>query len=163
MQIKRIRIGHDSGLCLREFKDQISFDSTFSSFKVLYSTTARYPLIHRLHPFAHPRLYWLHPHPQRPSKFEDSLIFNDKYKAIIDWYYKQRGNDSTTIHMMQLRNENVAPFHEFLMVSTPASHTYRVDPGNDVRVLDMMKEQGVPPLDMITGLQLTSLKEPLIV
>jgi hypothetical protein len=61
---------------------------------------------------------------------------------------------------MQLRKEHDSPFHEFIMVVIQAGYTYRVDRGREVGpVLDALKKQGVPSVDTIALLHLTSLEE----
>ena len=94
-----------------------------------------------------------------PRNFEDPLIFNNNYRQVTEWYDDHSSYGSVTIHKMQLRKEHVAPFHEFIMVRTRGSHSYRVDRGGDGRLLDTMKEQGVPPRDVIAPLQLSSWKQ----
>lgn len=61
---------------------------------------------------------------------------------------------------MQLRKQYAAPaYHEFILVSTRAGHTYRVDRGRDGPVFETMNKLGVPPCDTIELVQSTSLEE----
>lgn len=95
-----------------------------------------------------------------PRDYEDPLVLNEDYQQVTSWYNNHRtyGPD-TTIHTMQLRREHVAPFHQFIMLLTRSHLTYRVDRGGDGPVLDTMRDQGVPPRNVIAPLRLTSWKE----
>lgn len=93
----------------------------------------------------------------RARKLDDPLIFAEDYGLVTHWYNIHKRNGPTTIHKMELRKEYAAPaYHEFILILTRAGHTYRVDRGRDGPVLETMMERGVPPLDTIALLQLTS-------
>lgn len=93
-----------------------------------------------------------------PRDLEDALIFSEDLKPVKDWYNRQSSDGSTTVKMMQLRNEYVVPFHQFIVVQTQGELTcaYRVDRGREKEgwsVFDTIKKLGVPPRDTIALLQ----------
>src|ERR1700733_13056306 len=104
------------------------------------------------------------PHPfvsssRSPRILEDPLLFSEDYELLTEWYNLHRSAGSTTIQKVQLRKEHDSPFHEFVMLLTEAGYTYRVDRGREGPVLDTLREEGVPPVDTIALLHLTSLKQ----
>jgi hypothetical protein len=97
-----------------------------------------------------------------PRTLEEPLAFSVDYELLTNWYdfHRRSASGSTTIQKIQLCKEHDSPFHEFVMVVTQADYTYRVDQGREDRpVLHALKKQGVPSVNTIALLHLTSLEE----
>src|ERR1700733_8492804 len=96
-----------------------------------------------------------------PRNLDDPLQFSLDEQRLNEWYKSHQDAGSTTIQKVQLRKEHKSPFHEFVMVLTKAGYYYRMERGRDREgtILDMMRENGVPPVDTIARLDLTSLEQ----
>src|SRR3984885_14381480 len=96
-----------------------------------------------------------------PRNLDDPLQFSLDEQRLNEWYKFHRDAGSTTIQKVQLRKEHKSPFHEFVMVLTKAGYYYRTERGRDRdgTILDTLRENGVPAVDTIARLDLTSLEE----
>ncbi|KAF8233391.1 hypothetical protein L208DRAFT_1458617 [Tricholoma matsutake] len=96
--------------------------------------------------------------PRPRQDLEDTLIFGEDFQLVKDWCDRQSCDGSTAIKTIQLRNEYVVPFHQFIVVQTRGEfcRAYRVDRGREREgwsVFDTTKKLGVPPRDTIALLQ----------
>lgn len=94
-----------------------------------------------------------------PQNLEDQLLFSKDYELLTKWYNFHQSVSSTTIQKVQLCKEHDSPFHKFIMLLTEAGYTYHVDQGRQGSVINMLWEGGVPPVDTIALLYLTSLEQ----
>ena len=80
---------------------------------------------------------------------------------VSDWYKKLRAKGSTAIKMIQLRKDYQHPYyHEYIIISTRSSNTYRVDRRPDPDApFDTIMKTGCMAYDTIQELDSTSFEE----
>jgi len=82
-------------------------------------------------------------------------------QPILEWYEGQKNNGSTLIEKLQLRRDLLPPYyHEYIMVFTQGSHTYRVDRRPDPdSPFDTIMRAGCKPYDTIQAVDSRSWRE----